>query len=127
MDDPLAAGTTAASPTPLLAIFFFLCVGAHDEGTMREPEEAEEEAGEGELAAAVPRHDVDFFVMATMTELELSFDRSSSVVLLLHHAPPSLVRNREALGTGLVLLMGRGTDTDQVRLATNGSGSDGRV
>jgi hypothetical protein len=101
MDDPLAAGTTvASSPTPLVALFFFfLCVGAHEEGTMREPEEAEEEAGEGELAASVPRHGVGFFfVMATMTEPELSFDRSSSVVLLLHHAPPSLVRNRGALG-----------------------------
>jgi hypothetical protein len=100
MDDPLAAGTTAAaSPTPLVALFFFLCVGAHDEGTMREPEEAEGEAGEGELAAAVPCHGVGFFfVMATMTEPEFAFDRSSSVVLLLYHAPPSLVRNRGALG-----------------------------
>jgi hypothetical protein len=100
MDDPLAAGTTAASPTPLLPIFFFLCVGAHDDGTMREPDEAEEEAGEGELAASVPRHGVGFFfVMATMNKLkpEFAFGRSS-VVLLLYHAPPSLVRNRGALG-----------------------------
>jgi hypothetical protein len=39
MDDPLAAGTTTASPTPPLALFFlFLCVGgAQDDGTMLEP------------------------------------------------------------------------------------------
>jgi hypothetical protein len=38
MDDPLAAGTTMASPTPPLALLFlFLCAGAQDDGTMLEP------------------------------------------------------------------------------------------